>query len=478
MDKETGRKPGLHKKHVARLERERQQSRLILYVFIGILASVLLLLAYGYLDIKYFQLQRPVAKVGDVEITAGEFEARVRLQRQQLLMQYSQYSQYGQILGMDVTQQLQEIQTRLDNSELTGQSVLDQMVEEELIRQEAAKRGIVISEEELNGMMQDAFGFYPNGTPTPSITPTAFNTPEVPEEAFTIVTKTPLPSPTSEFTATPEAAATVEAQATTTVDPLATSAPATDTPAPTATLEPTATATVAIEPTLSSTSTPLPTATPYTLEGYETQVADAAQRLEKLGIEQENYKSLFEIQFLRNKLIEEITADLPRSEEQIWARHILVEDETVALNLIEQLNKGADFAELAKAQSTDTGSGANGGDLGWFGKGAMVPEFETAAFALEKPGDYTTTPVQSQFGFHIIQLIAKQDRPLNSTEYENAKNAAFEEWLVTAREEYAVETFDLWMQHLPTEPNFVTIATESASDQLTARAKEATATPQ
>ena len=130
MDKETGRKPGLHKKHVARLERERQQSRLILYVFIGILASVLLLLGYGYLDIKYFQLQRPVAKVGDVEITAGEFEARVRLQRQQLLMQYSQYSQYGQILGMDVTQQLQEIQTRLDNSELTGQSVLDQMVEE------------------------------------------------------------------------------------------------------------------------------------------------------------------------------------------------------------------------------------------------------------------------------------------------------------------------------------------------------------
>lgn len=478
MEKETGRKPGLHKKHVARLERERQQGRLILYVFIGILASVLLLLGYGYLDIKYFQLQRPVAKVGEVEITAGEFEARVRLQRQQLLMQYSQYSQYGQILGMDVTQQLQEIQTRLDDSELTGQSVLDQMVEEELIRQEAAKRGIVISEEELNGMMQDAFGFYPNGTPTPSVTPTAFTLPEIPEEAFTIVTKTPLPSPTSEFTATPEAAATVEAQATTTVDPLATSVPATNTPAPTATLEPTATATVAVEPTLSSTSTPLPTATPYTLEGYQTQIADAAQRLEKLGIEQENYKSLFEIQFLRNKLIEEITADLPRSEEQIWARHILVADETVALNLIEQLNKGADFAELAKAQSTDTGSGANGGDLGWFGKGAMVPEFETAAFALEKPGDYTTTPAQSQFGFHIIQLIAKQDRPLSSTQYDNAKNAAFEEWLVTAREEYKVETFDLWKQHLPTEPNFVTIATESAIDQLTARAKEATATPQ
>lgn len=483
MDKETGKKPGLHKKHVARLERERQQSRIILYVFIGILATVLLLIGYGYLDVKYFQLKQPVAKVGDTEISLGQFEARVRLQRQQLLMQYSQYSQYAQVFGMDVTSQLQQIQSQLDATEATGQSVLDQMVNDELIRHEAAKRNIVLSQAELDETMQDAFGYFPNGSPTPSITPTDVTMPDVPAEAFTIVTKTPIPSPTSEFTATPEFTATVEVP---TTDPLATDSLTTGTPPATATATvapsatPSATPTVTLEPTSAVTNTPEPTATPYTLEGYQTQYNDAADRLAKLGFDKEGYKALFEMQLLQKKVQEAITADVPHTEKQVWARHILVADEGAAVAIIEKLKNGDDFAELAKTLSTDTGSGANGGDLGWFGSGAMVAEFETAAFALEKPGDFTTTPVQSSFGFHIIELIAKQDRPLSADQYKAAQDKAFQDWLTAAREEYGVETFDLWKAHVPTEPNFVTIATESAIDQLTAQAKaakEATATP-
>ena len=67
MTIESGNKPVLHKKHVARLQREEQQSRIILYAFIGIVVAVLLLLAYGYYDINYLQRQRPVAKVGKYE---------------------------------------------------------------------------------------------------------------------------------------------------------------------------------------------------------------------------------------------------------------------------------------------------------------------------------------------------------------------------------------------------------------------------
>ena len=61
MPNDSGKKAVLHKKHVARLQREQQQSRMILYAFVGILAAVVLLLVYGYLDINYFQLQKPVA---------------------------------------------------------------------------------------------------------------------------------------------------------------------------------------------------------------------------------------------------------------------------------------------------------------------------------------------------------------------------------------------------------------------------------
>jgi peptidyl-prolyl cis-trans isomerase C len=83
------------------------------------------------------------------------------------------------------------------------------------------------------------------------------------------------------------------------------------------------------------------------------------------------------------------------------AAHILVETEDEAKALVEELNNGADFAELAREHSTGP-SGPNGGALGWFGPGMMVPEFEAAAVALE-PGAYSD-PVQTQFGWHVVLL--------------------------------------------------------------------------
>ncbi len=480
MPSEQGKNPVLHKKHVARLQREKQQSQIILYTFIGILAAVLLLILYGYLDIKYFQLQRPVAKVGETEILAKQFEARVRLQRQQLLAQFQTYYQYAQF-GLDVNAQLQQIQSSLDNPTSIGKAVLDQMVNEEIIRQEAAKRGITVSDAEIDEMTKGAFGYFPNGSPTPSVTPTEFNTPEPPSSAFDIVTITPIPSATSENTTTPTNTATSAPAAT--IDPALISG----TPEATATLVPTATFTPTITPTVTATegptSTPTATATPYTLEGFQSEFDKANERLMALGFDENVYKQVFENQLLESKLKDVITADVPRVEEQVWARHILVATEPEALGIIERLKNGEDFATLAKELSTDTGSGANGGDLGWFGKGAMVPEFETAAFALKNPGEYTTTPVQSQYGFHVIQLIAKQERPLTPDQYQSAKDTAFQDWLTAAHDEYGVEIFDFWMERVPTEPNFDTVATEAANAQNTALAEtetaagDATATP-
>lgn len=93
--------------------------------------------------------------------------------------------------------------------------------------------------------------------------------------------------------------------------------------------------------------------------------------------------------------------------EEIRARHILVETEEEAKDIIAQLQDGADFAELAAEHSTD-GSSANGGDLGYFQRGQMVPAFEEAAFSLET-GNYTETPVESQFGWHVIKLEDRRE---------------------------------------------------------------------
>jgi len=89
-------------------------------------------------------------------------------------------------------------------------------------------------------------------------------------------------------------------------------------------------------------------------------------------------------------------------QQQLKARHILVETEEQAKEVIAALDGGADFAELAKEKSTGP-SGANGGELPPFGKGDMVPAFEEAAFAMEV-GTHSKEPVKTQFGFHVIKL--------------------------------------------------------------------------
>lgn len=110
---------------------------------------------------------------------------------------------------------------------------------------------------------------------------------------------------------------------------------------------------------------------------------------------------------VRARYDQQIAATPPVNE--VKARHILVKTKEEAEAIIKRLDAGESFEAIAKEVSTDPGSGANGGDLGWFGPGQMVPEFEQAAFALEV-GAYSKEPVQSQFGFHIIKVEDKRQQ--------------------------------------------------------------------
>lgn len=94
-------------------------------------------------------------------------------------------------------------------------------------------------------------------------------------------------------------------------------------------------------------------------------------------------------------------------QEMVRARHILVDTREQAEALRAQILDGADFAQLAREHSTDPGSGPNGGDLGWFGRGVMVAPFEEAAFAL--PVGRVSEPVETAFGFHLILVEERQE---------------------------------------------------------------------
>ena len=106
------------------------------------------------------------------------------------------------------------------------------------------------------------------------------------------------------------------------------------------------------------------------------------------------------------------------SREEIKASHILMDTESEAIDVINMLNDGDDFAELAKNKSTGP-SGPSGGDLGWFKRGQMVPPFEKAAFSLNK-NEISQRPVQTQFGWHVIKIFDK--RIPEAPSYESMKN--------------------------------------------------------
>lgn len=411
----------ISKKHLARMERERRQTMLVTYTAIAIVVAVVGMIGYGILDQTVLQAAKPVARVGEDAITTREFQTRVRLARQQYINQYIQYLQFAQMFGMDpasdptISQYLSQIQTTLDNPAQMGSDTLDQLVDELLIRQYAQQNKIVVSPEEVDQTIQSDFKFFPNGTPTSTITPTVIVYPTLSATQLALVTITPTP-----FVVTP-----------------------TFTPSPMPTPDLSATPTTA--PTIT------PTATPYTLEGFQSDFKTAVVSYANIGLREADIRKIFfEDRLYHQKVYEIITKDVPHEQDQVWARHILVADEATAQSVLNQLLNGGDWVTLAAKYSTDTGSKDIGGDVGWFGAGKMVAEFENAAFKL--PVGAISQPIQTTFGWHIIQVLGHENRPLTEADYKQAADAKFQEWLAEARNAATVKIYDDYLTKVPTDP--------------------------
>jgi peptidyl-prolyl cis-trans isomerase C len=176
-------------------------------------------------------------------------------------------------------------------------------------------------------------------------------------------------------------------------------------------------------------------------EAYQSQLEFMQmQALRNAYVDQEIVNTITDAEL--QEAYKTLVADKHQAEEEVHARHILVETREEAEKIIADLQGGASFEELAK-QSKDP-SGQNGGDLGFFGKGQMVPEFETVAFALE-PGSFTEEPVESQFGWHVIKVEEKRmsTPPAMEAVEEQLRTylqrQKFETVLAGLREKYPVE---------------------------------------
>lgn len=150
------------------------------------------------------------------------------------------------------------------------------------------------------------------------------------------------------------------------------------------------------------------------LKSVKEQYGDSFKTvLKQNGLTEETFKDNIKFSLLQEKAKadvkvtdEEIKNYYEQAKYELKARHILVADEKTANEVITKLKKGEDFAKLAKEYSSD-GSAAQGGDLGWFTVGKMVPEFNDAAYALKL--NTISEPVKTQFGYHIIEVTDKRE---------------------------------------------------------------------
>ena len=441
-----------------RVQREHRWNQGVLYGTIGVVAIVLGILVVGLLLTNFVWPGQPIAIVGDTEISTSDYQKRVRYERQQLVNQYNQNAQFYQLLqGGGQTDQflnvMQQIEFQLQ-PEIVSQTVIQRMADEIIIAKEAEERGITVSDEEVEELLRSSFGFFPDGTPTQVATPTIIATSTLSAQQLDLVT--PIPSVTPFITptdldteassedgeATPEAA---EDQTDATTVPATEESENSEEPA----AEEEATATPFLEPSA--------TATVYSLDAFEENRDEVfAIYQDDLGFGETELRQLLRNQLLRDKLSEVITVETEAVEEQVWARHILVQDEQTAKEVLQLLDEGETWRQLALDYSQDESNKNEAGNLGWFGFETMVEPFAEAAFALEI-GE-VSEPTESAFGWHIIQVLGKEDRQLSDSELDARRSAEFSRWLVEQREDIGVEIMDFLDARTPDDPGIIPIS--------------------
>jgi parvulin-like peptidyl-prolyl isomerase len=366
-----------------------------------VLVAAIALVVFAFIQDRVIAPSEPIATVNGEEIPAWVFEGRVRSAQVNLLNQLQSLSQTYQTLEEDsdlrsfYQEQIDSLSNQLADPLMVGSNTLDSLLDEYLVRQEAKRRGITVSEEDVDRTVAELFGFYPDGTPTSA---------------------PPGPTPTVDV----------------------------DAPTTEPTLEVTPSLTPAVSPT------PFLTATPYTLEAYEEQYAAYLERLRGVELEERDFLLQIEMGLYRERLLKEFESEVSRLQEQVRARHILAEEEDTALEVLDFLAEGEAWEDLAAEYSQDESNKDAGGELGWFGPGQMVEVFEQAAFGAEV-GEIVG-PVETSFGWHIIEILDRGERELTDGYYRQAVAQALSDWLTNRREEAEIEFVDGWTEKIPLPP--------------------------
>ncbi|MDX2160487.1 MAG: peptidylprolyl isomerase [bacterium] len=411
--------PRLLNEYRTRHEREAVVQR---YIILGVTALAVLIAVILGITFVFDQLITPnqvVASVNGETITVRDFRSRVRLERALLNETVNSQIAFLRAAGAtddEINQQIgqsPEWQELNGSSDQLGLTVLDSMIEDVLLRQEAATRGISVTSDQIDAQINEYLGYDPaafagdpTATPTRTATPTPFITPTP--------TLTPTITPTAEFTTTP---------------------------------------TLTAAPSSTPTNTPDATQRAQELTNVRSSTFDQIRR--SAGVGDEVLNVYFESLALREALAQDVLQTASDTTTFVSLRHILVATEPEAQDVLAALNAGESFAELARAVSTDTGSAQRGGEYTWAPISNYVTEFAEAARTAEI--GTLVGPVETEFGYHIIQVRGREERPASADTVEAEREQAVADYLSDLREqqEAAIEIFDVWTDNVPDEPRFI-----------------------
>jgi peptidyl-prolyl cis-trans isomerase D len=393
------------RKHRAHMRREQRQRRWVLAGTIAVVSVVLGLVGFGLVKINIIDPGRPVLTVNGDEVSREEFRGRVRLTQLNLLDQYNYLNQLSAAYSGEtevpsfIQQQLVQVQTQLDNPEYLGQQIIDTLTTELLVRQEAARRGIEVTEEELDREIAHNFNFYPEGTPTAR--PTA--------------------SPAPTRIATEGAEPTPEG--------------------PT--------------PTIGPTSTPAPTSTPYTLQAYEQDYAETIDVLAGYEIPESVFREQIRAGMLQAKLQEAFAEDIPRQADQVWHEYLVVDTEQDALALLDRLDQGETWDDLVAGFSEGEAGATNNVDLGWLTQDDMARRFgeEYAQAVFDTPVGDVGGPQETSIGWQIFLIKGHEVRDMSDSEFQRVVQDEFQNWVQTTRDEADINLASDWASAVPPVPS-------------------------
>ncbi|MCK5794004.1 MAG: peptidylprolyl isomerase [Anaerolineales bacterium] len=385
--------PPHNKKFLAQKEKEDRQKRIIIIATISVLVIVFALVAYGVIDRFVLTPKVTLIELEDQTISADQFEQQVKWRRRNLIM--------------DVDQMLMTFQ------QLGGtQEVFGYFEQQLMVAVNSLQQPLLVGQDVLQALTEDIILLVEAEKMGVIVDDVRIDN-EIQEAFGYFVGGTATPAATLAPSSTPATSDNQDGE-----------------PDPTA--------------------TPLLQPTEYTEELFNNNYQEFLLSVKDAGISEETIRDIIKISVIREEIIEIVSADIAQEAEHVWIRHILVADEDTANEVIEKLADGEDFADLAAEYSLDTSNKDNGGDLDWFSRGAMVQPFEEAAFALEV-GEISD-PVQTDFGWHIMESLGKDDLLLDPSAYQQLRNQAYVDWMSEKKTIYQPIINEDWSNYVPSEP--------------------------